>query len=115
MKLEFLYVPTTDLDASLTLYRGFGFTEVWREGDATAALALPGSDVQLMVDSSDPTAPVAPLFVVESLADFHASKPDTLAVVAEPLEIPGGFQAVYREPGGATLYVIDQSTDAATT
>lgn len=113
MKLEFLYVPTTDLDASLALYRdGLGFTEVWREGDTTAALALPGSDVQLMVDASDPQAPVAPLFVVDSLKDFHASRPETLAVVEEPSEIPGGFQAIYREPGGATIYVIDQSTDA---
>ena len=29
-------------------------------------------------------------------------------------EIPGGYQAVYQEPGGATSYVIDQSTDSAT-
>ena len=29
MKLEFLFVPTSDLKASLALYRdGFGFTEV---------------------------------------------------------------------------------------
>ena len=39
-------------------------------------------------------------------------RPDALAVVDEPTEIPGGFQAVYQEPGGAIIYVIDQSTDA---
>jgi hypothetical protein len=33
MKLEFLFVPTSDLSRSLTLYRdGLGFTESWREG-----------------------------------------------------------------------------------
>lgn len=112
MKLEFLFVPTSDLDASLTLYRGLGFSEVWREGDTTAALALPGSDLQLMVDANDPTAPVGPIFVVDSLEAFHASRPDALAVLEEPTEIPGGFQALYQEPGGAILYVIDQSTDA---
>jgi hypothetical protein len=49
LKLEFLFVPTSDLGASLGLYRdGLGFNEVWREGDATVALALPGSDVQLL-------------------------------------------------------------------
>ena len=83
------------------------------EGDTTAALALPGSDVQLMIDAHDAQAPVGPIFVVESLATFHAGRPESLTVVEEPSEIPGGFQAIYREPGGAILYVIDQSTDAA--
>lgn len=114
MKLEFLFVPTSDLNASLSLYRdGLGFTEAWREGDTTAALALPGSDVQLMVDANDPNAPVGPVFVVDSLKDFHATRPDALAVIEEPSEIPGGFQAIYQEPGGAIIYVIDQSTDSA--
>ena len=83
MKLEFLFVPTSDLGASLGLYRdGLGFTEVWREGDATVALALPGSDVQLMLDSHDPDAPIGPLFVVDSVEAFHAARPETLAALA---------------------------------
>jgi hypothetical protein len=115
VKLEFLFVPTSDLDGSLALYRdSLGFTEVWREGDKTVALALPGSDAQLMVDAHDPDAPPGPIFVVDSVVAFHAARPETLAVVEEPMEIPGGFQATYRDPGGATVYVIDQSTDSAT-
>lgn len=115
MKLEFLFVPTSDLSASLALYRdGLGFTEVWREGDTTIALALPGTDVQLMLDANDPSAPLGPLFVVDSVETFHAARPETLAVIDEPSEIPGGFMATYKDPGGATIYVMDQSTDAAT-
>ncbi|GAA4371364.1 VOC family protein [Agromyces bauzanensis] len=114
MKLEFLFVPTADLGASLALYRdGLGFTELWREGDTTVALALPGCEVQIMLDANDPTAPVGPIFVVESVATFHANRPGALVVVEEPAAIPGGFQVTYREPGGATIQVIDQSTDAA--
>jgi catechol 2,3-dioxygenase-like lactoylglutathione lyase family enzyme len=114
MKLEFLYTPTADLEASLALYRDvLGFIEVWREGDATVALSLPGSDVQLMLDSSDPGAPLGPLFVVDSVKAFHASRPDTLGVVEDVSEIPGGFMATYQDPGGATIYVMDQSTDSA--
>jgi catechol 2,3-dioxygenase-like lactoylglutathione lyase family enzyme len=114
MKLEFLFVPTSDLSGSLALYRdGLGFTEVWREGDATVALALPGSDVQLMLDAHDPDAPLGPLFVVDSVEDFHATRTGSLTVVDGPSEIPGGFLATYREPGGATIYVMDQSTDSA--
>jgi catechol 2,3-dioxygenase-like lactoylglutathione lyase family enzyme len=113
MKLEFLFTPTSDLKASLALYRdALGFTEVWREGDATVALALPGSDVQLMLDANDPDAPGGPLFVVDSVESFHAARPDTLGVIEEPSEIPGGFLATYQDPGGAMLYVMDQSTDS---
>jgi catechol 2,3-dioxygenase-like lactoylglutathione lyase family enzyme len=115
MKLEFLFVPTSDLNASLALYRdGLGFTEVWREGDKTIALALPGSDVQLMLDANDPTAPIGPLFVVDSVEAFHTTRPETLAVIDGPSEIPGGFMATYHDPGGATIYIMDQLTDSAT-
>ena len=111
MKLEFLFAPTSDLKASLALYRdGLGCTEIWREGDATVALTLPGTDVQLMLDANDPDAPVGPLFVVDSVEAFHTARPEALVVVAEPAEIPGGFLAVYQDPGGATLYVMDQAT-----
>lgn len=114
MHLEFLLVPTSDLPASLALYRdGLGFVELWREGDATVALSLPGSDVQLMLDANDPEAPAGPIFVVDSVADFHAVRPGSLGVIAEPAEIPGGAMATYSDPGGAVLYVLDQSTDAA--
>jgi catechol 2,3-dioxygenase-like lactoylglutathione lyase family enzyme len=112
MKLEFLFVPTSDLKASLALYRdSLGFTEIWREGDATVALALPGTEVKLMLDAHDPDAPVGPVFVVDSAMAFHAARPETLAVVEAPSEIPGGFLAIYQDPGGATIHVMDQSTD----
>ena len=114
MKLEFLLIPTSDLKASLALYRdSLGFTELWREGDATVALALPGSDVQVMLDANDPKAPVGPLFVVDSVQAFHSARAESLTVVEDVSEIPGGFMATYQEPGGATLYVMDQSTDSA--
>ncbi len=113
MKLEFLLAPTSDLKASLALYRdGFGFSEVWREGDATVALSLPGTDVQLMLDANDPDAPFGPLFVVDSVETFHANRPETVTVIDEISEIPGGFMATYQDPGGTTVYVMDQSTDS---
>lgn len=116
MKLEFLFIPTSDLNASLALYRdGLGFTELWREGDETVALALPGGEAQIMLDANDPNAPMGPMFVVDSVEAFHASRPAALTVLEAPAEVPGGFVATYREPGGAAMYVLDQSTDAAAT
>jgi catechol 2,3-dioxygenase-like lactoylglutathione lyase family enzyme len=114
MKLEFLFIPTADLTASLALYRdGLGFTELWREGDTTVALSLPGSGVHVMLDANDPSAPVGPIFVVDSAVAFHASRPDSLTVIDGPSEIPGGYVVTYQEPGGAFFYVMDQSTDTA--
>lgn len=114
MKLEFLFVPTSDLAASLRVYRDvLGFTELWREGETTVALAQPGSDVQIMLDANEPEAPVTPLFVVDSAKEFHASAPAGLTTVQEPSEIPGGYLAIYQDGGGTTIQVMDQSTDAS--
>ena len=114
MKLEFIFAPTSDLEASLALYReAFGAEEVWREGDSTAAITIPGSDVQLMLDSNDPSAPCGPLFVVDSVQDFHDKRPAALEVIEDVSEIPGGFMATYRDAAGQTIYVMDQSTDAS--
>jgi hypothetical protein len=104
MKLEFLFVSTSDLGASLGLYRdGLGFNEVWREGDATVALALPGSDVQLMLDSHDPDAPIGPLFVVDSVEAFPAARPDRFAVVEAAGEIPAASWPPTRTRAGPAL------------
>jgi len=51
---------------------------------------------------------------VDSVEAFHTARPETLAVVDAPSEIPGGFLATYRDPGGAAIYVMDQSTDQVT-
>ena len=113
MKLEFLFMPTTDMAQSLALYRdGLGFTEAWREGDTTVALVVPGSDTQLMLDSNDPDATPGPVFVVDNVQTFHTYRPAALTVLTEPTEIPGGFLAAYQDPAGTVLQVMDQSTDA---
>ncbi len=112
MKLEFLFVPTADMAQSLALYRdGLGFTEAWREGDTTVALVVPGSTTQLMLDSNDPTASPGPVFVVDDVQTFHAGRPAALTVLTEPSAIPGGFLAVYQDPAGTVLQVMDQSTE----
>lgn len=75
----------------------------------TVALGLPGTDVQVMLDLDD-QASAGPLFTVESVLDFHATRADALVVVKEPAEIPGGYVATYRDAGGTTIYLLDQPT-----
>ncbi len=114
MKLEFLYLPTRDLSAALALYRdGLGWQEAWREGESTVSLALPGTEVQLMLDATDPDAAFGPIFVVESVHDFHTGRPSELRISMEPEAIPGGFMATFEDQSGNTIYVMDQSEAAA--
>jgi catechol 2,3-dioxygenase-like lactoylglutathione lyase family enzyme len=115
MKLEFLCVPTRDLQASLALYRDeLGWEEAWREGDSTVSLKHPGSDVQLMLVAGDGAeSAFGPLFVLDDVQRFDAERPRGLRVTAEPEEIPGGYLATYEDPSGNTIYVMDQSLDAA--
>jgi catechol 2,3-dioxygenase-like lactoylglutathione lyase family enzyme len=114
MKLEFLYMPVTDLNAALALYRdSLGWEEAWREGDSTVSLKLPDSEVQLMLDSTDPSAASGPIFVVESVEKFHAGRPGALTTRAEPQEIPGGFMVTYEDPSGNTIYVLDQVLESS--
>ena len=114
MKLEFLYMPTRDLSAALALYRdGLGWQEAWREGESTVSLTLPGTEVQLMLDASDPDAAFGPIFVVDNVHDFHTGRPSELQISAEPEAIPGGSMATYEDQSGNTIYVLDQSEDAA--
>lgn len=115
MRLEFIYAPTSDLPAALGLYRdGLGWQEAWREGESTVSLALPGTEVQLMLDTAGgPDAAFGPIFVVDNVKDFHKARPSQLQASTEPEAIPGGFMATYADPSGNTIYVMDQSDDAA--
>jgi predicted enzyme related to lactoylglutathione lyase len=116
MKLEFIYTPTRDLQASLALYRDeLGWEEAWREGDSTVSLKLPGSDVQIMLDAVEEGAesPFGPLFVLDDVRRFNGERPRGLRVTSEPQEIPGGYLATFEDPSGNTIYVMDQSLDDA--
>jgi catechol 2,3-dioxygenase-like lactoylglutathione lyase family enzyme len=115
MKLEFLYAPTRDLQASLALYRDeLGWEEAWREGDSTVSLKLPGSEVQLMlVATDDAESGFGPIFVLDDVKRFNAQRPRGLRVTSEPEEIPGGYLATFLDPSGNTIYVMDQSLDVA--
>lgn len=114
MKLEFLYTPVKDLKAALALYRDtLGWEEAWREGDSTVSLKLPGTDVQLMLDETESSDGVGPIFVVESVEKFHADRPGELATRAEPQEIPGGFLVTYEDASGNPIYVLDQALESS--
>ena len=114
MKLEFLFAPTSDLNASLALYRdGLGFSEVWREGGRPSPYRYRAPTCS----SCSTPVPLMPRSARSSSSTMSTPSTQpvrgTLTVIEEISEIPGGFMATYQDPGGVTIYVMDQSTDSA--
>lgn len=114
MNLAFVYLPVDDLKAAVAFYRDqLGLKEAWREGDHTAAFALDGTDVQLMVglpaDASDND--VGPLFIVDDVNDFVRRYGDSLRLRIEPREVPPGVLAAFEDPAGNLIRVMDLSKE----
>jgi catechol 2,3-dioxygenase-like lactoylglutathione lyase family enzyme len=110
MKLDFMYLPVPNMAEALAFYRDtLGLDEAWREGEATVALKLPGSELQLMLDEATSDRP-GPVFAVDSVVAFHAARAGELKFVREPAEIPGGHWASFEDPAGNHVYLVDQST-----
>lgn len=114
MRLTFLYHPVTDLDAAVTFYRDvLGWDEAWREGTSTAAFAVPGSPVQVMLDASgaDEGGPSG-FYEVEDLDAFHADHRDSVSWVELPQDTPPIRFASFTDPAGI-LFRIFQNVDDA--
>jgi catechol 2,3-dioxygenase-like lactoylglutathione lyase family enzyme len=101
----------TDLPAALALYRDtLGWEEAWREGELTASLTLPGTDVQLMLDAHNAYVP-GPIFFVDRVADFQREHRDRLQWRYPPAAIPGGQLGGFADASGNVVYVMDQAGD----
>jgi catechol 2,3-dioxygenase-like lactoylglutathione lyase family enzyme len=116
MKLTFLYQPVDDLDAAVAFYRDvLGLDESWREGKTTAAFQLPGTEVELMLDTPPGDGPewrAGGMYGVEDVRKFVAEHPG-IKWVGEEIEMPGGRGASFLDPAGNTVHIFDQSTAEA--
>lgn len=111
MQLAFMYLPVKDIKTALTLYRDtLGFEESWREGDLTVGLALPGTEVVLMIDQDTPagTKP-GPFFRVDDVDAFYAANHGKLNFVTEPYDIPPGRYVAFEDDSGNRVHVLDTS------
>lgn len=113
MKLTMIYLPVKDLEAALTQYRDvLGFEVAWREGELTAGLAVPGSDVLLMLDQASPEGEKpGPFFEVDDVDAFYAEHQGALAFVAPPSPIPPGRYAAFDDPSGNRVHLLDLSAE----
>lgn len=106
------YLPVPNLQQALDHYRDrLGWTELWREGESTAAIGPAGGEVTLMLDVSDDDASMAgPMLTVDSVKDWVEQHGDRVLLAMPPTQIPGGWLASVEDPFGNMTYVIDQST-----
>jgi predicted enzyme related to lactoylglutathione lyase len=108
-KIDAVTVPVPNLDAGLSFYRdSLGHELRWRNDDVgQAALALPGSDTELVLTTRQGYEPD---WLVAS-ADEAAAAVQAAGghVVAEPFDIPVGRAAVVADPFGNVLVLLDLS------
>ena len=108
MKLIFLYHPVNDLKESLSFYRDtLGYEEAWREGENTVALTIPGSDVQMLIEDDEHELGPGGVFQIESVDGFYQENKQNLTFVKEPIDIPPGRYAIYKDNSGNPIRIID--------
>lgn len=102
MNLTFLYQPVSNLDEAVTFYRDvLGLDEAWREGDETAAFALPDTGIQLMLDASSANSGgPGGFYEVENVDDFYAARRDSAKWVTPPEDLPPIRYAAFTDPAG---------------
>ncbi|WP_409253817.1 VOC family protein [Bacillus sp. SCS-153A] len=112
MKLVFLYHPVNNLTESLTFYREkLGFVEAWREGDHTVALTLPESDVRLLIEEGEKNMAAGGVFLVDSVDSYFEEQRHTLDFVKEPVDIPPGRYAIFKDISGNYIRILDFSKE----
>ena len=102
MKLTFLYHPVINLDEAVTFYRDvLGLDEAWREGEETAAFALPDSTVQVMIDASgaDSGGPGG-FYEVDDVDAFYSARRESVTWIAPPGDLPPIRFAAFTDPAG---------------
>ena len=112
MKLIFLYHPVKNLKESLQFYRDtLGYEEAWREGEHTVALSLPESDVRLLIEDDEQELGPGGVFLVNSVDDFYNKKKQTLNFLKEPIDIPPGRYAIFKDNSGNPIRILDFSKE----
>lgn len=111
MKLTFLYHPVTDLAAAVAFYRDvLGWDEAWRMGDDTAAMQIPGSDLEVML-AVDTDREASGFFEVEDIDQFYAENRDRIEFVDEPRDLPPIRYAAFRDPAGNLIRIFTELPD----
>ena len=116
MKLVFLYHPVKDLKESLAFYRDvLGWDEAWRMGDATVAMQIPGSDVQVMLDATEDASGLGAsgFYEVDDVDRFYEANRDRMTFVEPPQDLEPIRYASFTDPSGNPFRLFHEVEGAA--
>lgn len=116
MRLRFIYTPVKDIASAKVFYvEVLGGEVVWEEGGSTCGVMLPGDHVQVMLDEDPSEERPGPFYVVPSVHRFIEEQ-QGLTFVRGPDRIPPGWYAIFTDPDGNPIRVMDDTTsrEAAT-
>ncbi|WP_041625152.1 VOC family protein [Stackebrandtia nassauensis] len=103
-----------DLETAAAHYLNLGFRDVARPDHDTILLAAdesPYVDVMLERHPVEAHLGSGPVFRIEDVEGMHASQPD-LNWVGQPVDIPTGKYAIFRDPDGNPIRVVDFTADS---
>ena len=103
-KIDCVLLPVDDLDRGVAAYTAaFGLVERWRDG-SSVALGMPGTDAELVLHTLDIPRDFGVHYLVD---DARAAAPTGFAVEVPPFPVAIGWCAVFRDPFGNPVCVID--------
>ncbi|GIG65821.1 VOC family protein [Phytomonospora endophytica] len=113
MELLCAMYPVEDLDTVAEHYRALGFVDVARPDEDTLLLSSGEGPVTVMLERHplEMKAGPGPVFHIDDVAAFHAEKPE-LRWLLPPTEIATGHYAVFADPAGNPVRLVDFTRDS---
>lgn len=112
MRIHYLYHPVSDLEASVAFYRDvLGWDEAWRMGEVTAAMAIPHSELTVMLDAVDDENGPSGFFEVDDVDAFYAENRDRIDFESPPADVPPVRYLAFRDPGGNLIRLFSQDEE----
>lgn len=114
MELICTVYPVDDLEATAKQYLELGFKDVARPDQDTVLMSTDQSryvEVMLERHPAESAAGAGPVFRMPDVAAFHEANP-SLDWVFAPVELPTGGYAIFRDPSGNPVRIVDFSRDS---
>ena len=70
-------------------------------------MPVPKYDSKLLIENDEHDLGAGGVFLVESVDEFFQEKKDILTFVREPVDIPPGRYAIYKDGSGNVIRIID--------
>ncbi len=107
-KIDCYSIPVTNLDEGIAFYNKLGHTLLWRDGNDSAGLSLPGSDDELVLHTDN--RPFETCLLVDSVdSAIESIVSNGGKLIFGPIQIKVGKYALLNDPWKNPLPILDFS------